>query len=164
MVQSSEKYTFKNLELWRTAQALAIDVCRAVDSLPNRRSADIVGRQLIRSITSIAANIAEGHGRYSFAAYKNHLSIAKGSAAESQGWINLLVELGHLPAIKGNELERRTDVLIASLTRRIVGLEKQEAGRSKAMREDGPEYFLDEDQVPRFEGPKVLGLLEEDDV
>jgi len=161
-MQSSEKYTFKNLELWKAAQALAIDVCREVDSFPNRRSADIVGRQLIRSITSIAANIAEGHGRYSFAAYKNHLSIAKGSAAESQGWIILLVELGHLPSTGGNELERRTDALIASLTRRIVSLERQEAQRRHAVREEGPEYFVDEDKVPRFEGSKVPGLLEED--
>jgi four helix bundle protein len=161
-LQRSEKYTFKNLELWKAAQALAIDVCRTVDSFPNRRSADIVGRQLIRSVTSVAANIAEGHGRYSFAAYKNHLSIAKGSAAESQGWINLLVELGHLSTASGDDLEKRTDALIASLTRRIVSLERQESERRNSIRESGPEYLLDEDKVPRFEGSKVLGLVEED--
>ena len=162
-MQNSEKYTFKNLELWKAAQALAVDVCRAVDSFPNRRSADVVGRQLVRSITSVAANIAEGHGRFSFAAYKNHLSIAKGSAAESQGWINLLVQLGHLPDAGGNELERRTDALIASLTRRIISLERQEAGRRNAVREVGPEYFVDEDKVPRFEGSKVQDPRAEED-
>jgi four helix bundle protein len=165
-LQSSEKYSFKNLELWKAAQLLAIDVCRAVDSFPNRRSADIVDRQLIRSITSVPANIAEGHGRFSLAAYRNHLSIAKGSATESQGWVDLLVHLGHLTEVDGRELERRCDAMVASLTRRIVALERQEAevGKSKRIREDGPDYSLDEEEVLRFPGSKVPNAPEEQEL
>ncbi|HEX9640656.1 MAG TPA: four helix bundle protein, partial [Candidatus Krumholzibacteria bacterium] len=85
----SERYSFKNLEVWKAAQQFAVDVSRLVDDLPNTRSADVIGRQLLRSATSVGANIAEGHARYTFGAYRNHLSIAKGSAAESEHWVDL---------------------------------------------------------------------------
>jgi four helix bundle protein len=157
---STEKYSFKNLEPWKHAQDFAVLIAKAVDGLPNRRSADVVGRQLLRSATSIAANIAEGHGRYSFGAYRNHLSIAKGSAAESQGWLDLLVRLGHMPEESGTALERKCDGLIAGLTRRIVALERQERDARKplAVREEGPTWEIerfDEEQVLRFQGSKV---------
>ena len=148
------KYSFKNLDIWKRAQDLAAEVAEIVDELPNRRSADVVGRQLLRSATSIAANIAEGHGRYSFGAYRNHLSIARGSAAESQGWLDLLVRRGHLKADKGAELEQRCETLIAALTRRMVALERQaQAVREPPReREEGPVWQADGIDVPMFQG------------
>ena len=40
------------------------------------------------------ANIAEGYGRYYEAAYRNHLSIARGSLFETETWIDLLQRSG----------------------------------------------------------------------
>ena len=45
---------------------------------------------MMRSAGSVPANIAEGYGRYSQAAYRSHLSIARGSLFETQSWIDLL--------------------------------------------------------------------------
>jgi four helix bundle protein len=38
----------------------------------------------------VPANIAEGYGRYSDGANRNHLSIAGGSLFETQSWLDLL--------------------------------------------------------------------------
>lgn len=153
MAQESGTFRFKNLELWKTAQRLAIDVCNLCDQLPSNRSADVIGRQLIRSATSVAANIAEGHGRYSIPAYLNHLSIAKGSATESQGWTDMLAGLGHITRDTGADFDRRWDAVIAALTRRILTLEQQR--RSRQIRDAGPDYTVDSEEVPRFSGSQV---------
>jgi four helix bundle protein len=58
----------------------------------------MMGTQLVRAAGSVPANIAEGYGRYSQGAYRNHLSIARGSLFESESWIDLLFQAGHLSA------------------------------------------------------------------
>ena len=73
-------YNYRNLVVWRQAQDLALEVIKVAGRLPNTGAAAVLARQLVASAASIGANIAEGHGRFSLAAYRNHLSIAKGSA------------------------------------------------------------------------------------
>lgn len=154
MPEVSESYSFKNLELWKAAQKFALDACALADALPPKRSADIAGRQLIRSATSVAANIAEGHGRFSLQAYSNYLSIAKASATESRSWIDLLMRLGHISAERGAELEAQCARLVAALTRRTTQLER---ARRRQVREAGPSYGANSEEVPRFQGSKVPG-------
>jgi four helix bundle protein len=147
---SDARYSFKSLDRWKAAQKFGVDATKLADSLPNRRSADILARQLIRSSTSIAANIAEGHARYSLGAYRNHLSIAKGSAAESEHWLDLLVQLGHVSEEIARPLEGQCVALMGALTRSIVALERQEGtGR---IRESSPGYDAGSDLVPWFDG------------
>jgi four helix bundle protein len=119
-------YSFKNLTLWRRAPELAVEVAALVDTLPRKRSADALAMQLMRSATPIAANIAEGRDRFSFAAYRNHLSIAKGSAAEIQSWLDVATRLGYLDAEMAAKLDTAVASLIAALTHRIRTLESQD--------------------------------------
>ena len=95
---------FQRLIVWQKSQRLAVEIIKIVDSLPSRRSTPALANQIIRSSTSIAANIAEGYGRYSEAAYRNHLSIARGSLAETLSWLNLLFNTGHLAADRADQL------------------------------------------------------------
>lgn len=157
----SERYSFKNLELWKTAQEFAVTVSLLVDELPVNRTTDVVGRQLLRSATSIGANIAEGHSRFTFGAYRNHLSIAKGSAGESEHWLDLLVRRGFVDAGAGQEMSRTCATLMGALTRRMLALEQQE--KRSRIREDGPTYDVSDSEVPWFPGSMVLGPLEEED-
>jgi four helix bundle protein len=128
-------------------------------ALPNKRSADIVGRQLIRAATSVAANIAEGHGRYSLPAYRSHLLIAKGSAAEAQGWVDMLAGLGFLSGDLSKTLDRRCNMLIAGLTRRINALVRE---RTVRVREEPGLYETSVTEVPRFQGLQVPPSEDED--
>ena len=45
---------------------------------------DTIGKQLIRAVDSIGANIAESYGRYHFGEKINHLYYARGSLYESK--------------------------------------------------------------------------------
>ena len=42
--------------LQRRMRALAVDTIRLTDGLPRTMAADVIGRQLVRSVTSVAAN------------------------------------------------------------------------------------------------------------
>ena len=136
-------YSYRNLGLWQKAQEFAVDVVRLVDGLPARRSADLTARQLIGAATSIAANIAEGHGRFSIPAYRHHLLIARGSATEADSRLDLLLRLGYVDDARATALHARCEELIAALTRRIRDLDGR-AGAAR-VREEEAAYDLRED-------------------
>lgn len=54
---------------------------------PKNEIAKIITGQIIRSISSIGANIAEGSGRGGKKEFIRYLIIARGSLTESQNWI-----------------------------------------------------------------------------
>jgi four helix bundle protein len=118
-------------------------VIKVAGRLPNTGVAVVLARQLVAAAASVGANIAEGHGRFSLAAYRNHLSIAKGSACEADSWLDLLRRAGYID----DELEARLHgeclVLIGSLTLKIRDLETKERGQreAKAVREDQEAYL-----------------------
>jgi four helix bundle protein len=145
-VAGHKGYTYRNLGLWQKAQEFAVEVVRLVDGLPARRSAELMGHQLARAATSVAANIAEGHGRFSISAYRNHLLIARGSATEADSWLDLLLRLGYVHESRVTALHARCDELIAALTRRIRDLTKQ-AGPTR-IHEEVAEYELLSEGAP----------------
>ncbi|MBW6459158.1 MAG: four helix bundle protein [Bacteroidales bacterium] len=48
---------------------------------------DTLGKQLVRSADSIAANISEGFGRYHYADAKHFFYFARGSLFETKTWL-----------------------------------------------------------------------------
>lgn len=76
--------------VWQKSQDLAAKIAEIVARLPRNLAADVIGNQVLRSAGSVPAKIAGGDGRYSAAAYLEHLSIARGSLFETQSWLDLL--------------------------------------------------------------------------
>ena len=77
---------FTDLEVWRRSHQLFLDVLCDFEHLPNTRAVAIVMDQVIRSIGSIGANIAEGFNR-SQRKYLSSLDIAGGEASETENWL-----------------------------------------------------------------------------
>jgi len=125
MEQGRRRYSFRNLALWQRGQELALRVVRLTEQLPNTAAARSIARQVVASSGSIPANIAEGHGRFSVAAYRNHLSIARGSACETATWIDLLSRAGYIDSTAEKELADRCNELIAGLTSQMQALERK---------------------------------------
>jgi four helix bundle protein len=95
---------FRGLIARQKAQALALAVIATVKGRPADEIANVIRAQLVRAAGSIPANIAEGYGRYSAGAYRNHLSIARGSLFEVETWIDLMHDSGYLTDAKNREL------------------------------------------------------------
>jgi four helix bundle protein len=109
-------YTHRNLILWNRAQQLALDVITIARRMPNTWSNAVIARQIIASATSIGANIAEGHGRYTPGTHRNHLAIAKGSTAETDRWLDLLRRSGYLSEEDEARLHSECQEIAAMLT------------------------------------------------
>lgn len=88
----------KKPELKYRAFYLSLDVIRFVESLAYKPSLKIIIDQLIRSITSIGANIVEAKSSSSKREFMNYFQIALKSANETKYWLALLREL--VPAKK----------------------------------------------------------------
>jgi four helix bundle protein len=141
--------SYRNLVLWQKAQELTLEVIRIASRLPKDPAAAVIARQIVASSSSIGASVAEGHGRFSPAAHRNHLSIAKGSACETDGWLDLLHRAGYIDAGAEGRLHASCDELIRMLTAKIRQLER--LGQSKIKEEMAlytTEDYASDQQVP----------------
>jgi len=76
----------------RTRQ-FALRVIRLVSNLPTGRAADIIGRQVLRSGTSIGANYREAIRASTKKHFASTLGIALREADETLYWLELLREI-----------------------------------------------------------------------
>jgi four helix bundle protein len=75
----------------RTKQ-FALRVMRLADNLPQTRTADVVGKQLLRSATSVGANYRSARRARSRAEFCAKLGIVEEEADESAYWLELLID------------------------------------------------------------------------
>ena len=94
---------FKTL-LIKRSKTFSLDIWKLLDSLPsNSFSFNIIAKQLLRSATSIGANIIEAQASSSKKDFTNFLHYALKSANETKYWLELLLESGK---VKNNDLEK----------------------------------------------------------
>jgi len=104
----------KDLEL-RTKQ-FSLAVIRYVSKLSRSREVDILARQLLRSATSIGANYREANRGVSRADFANKIGIIQKEAAETQYWMELLIESGLGVSDSSSSLLRESGELLAIFT------------------------------------------------
>ena len=92
---------------------LALKIIELVEELPNRRTADVIGRQLLRSATSVGANYRSVCRGRSTADVLSKLAIVEEEADESVYWMELLVEAHIIPESRVSELMRETNEIVA---------------------------------------------------
>ena len=88
--------TYRDLIVWQKAHVLAKKVLAICRNFPKTEEAKIIRTQLIRSSTSVPANIAEGFGGNKGKVFQNSLSIARREAGETDYWLLLSVEEGFI--------------------------------------------------------------------
>ena len=81
------------LDVYRLAERLSDMVWAAYD-VWDPKAKKTIGIQIIRSSDSIAANIAEGYGRYSPADRKKFYRYARGSFEETKAWLRKAIRRG----------------------------------------------------------------------
>ena len=80
----------KNNVVYEKAYQFAIRFVKAYRYLTNQKKEFILSKQLIRSGTSIGANIAEANGAISPADFSAKMSIAYKECLETKYWLSLL--------------------------------------------------------------------------
>ena len=100
----------------------AIEIIRLVEMLPRTRTADIIGRQLIRSGTSIGANYRAACRSRSRADMIAKLKIVEEEGDETLYWMELLGELGIVGEADLNEKIGEANQIVAMTVRSIKTL------------------------------------------
>ena len=126
----------ENLFKQRTKQ-LALRIIKMVEALPQNRTVDVLGRQLIRSGTSIGANYRAACRGKSTADVIAKLRIVEEEADESAYWMELLIESGLLPEARLSELLQETNEIVAMTVASIRTLQKRN-GSSPFNRQAAP--------------------------
>jgi len=87
--------SFRDLLVWQKAMRLAGEAYRLGKLLPKAEEYRLTS-QLLRAAASVPSNIAEGHARGTRKDYANFVCIARGSLAETETILLLLVDVGLL--------------------------------------------------------------------
>ena len=96
----------------RTKQ-FAIRIVRVFKSLPKNDEARIIGKQLLRAGTSVAANYRAVCRSRSKAEFISRMSVVVEEADETAFWLELLIETSIIPGVRLRDLLTEANELLA---------------------------------------------------
>jgi len=100
-------------EMKTRTKRFALRVMRLTESLDGRRSADVIGRQLLRAGTSVGANYRAACRARSGADFVAKMGIVEEEADEAMFWMELLVEAELVKSDLVADLMRECNEIIA---------------------------------------------------
>jgi four helix bundle protein len=116
----------EEVEVYKLAEEIADKWWEIVSKWPPFAK-DTVGKQLIRAVDSIGANIAESYGRHHFGEKINHLYYARGSLYESKFFARRARERNLLTEAQLNEMMGDLQALAPKLNAYINSKKGQRA-------------------------------------
>lgn len=105
-----------NADLLLRSKSFALRIVRLYNFLPKRGAAEVLGRQMLRSGTSVGANYREAHRARSAAEFAAKVGDCLRELDETLYWIELLEESGVVSNRKVVLLKLECDELIAIFT------------------------------------------------
>lgn len=106
-------------------KGLALRVIRLVKAMPKNAPAQVIGKQLLRSGTSVGANYRAAYRGKSKADVIAKLAIVEEEADETAYWLELLIESGLMPERKLSYLVKETDEIVAMTVASIKTLRRK---------------------------------------
>lgn len=91
----------------------AIEIIKLTRLLPNKPEAWVIGRQLLRSATSVAANYRAACRARSSAELIAKIGVVIEEADESAFWLEVITEVGLIESEKVDPLLKETNELVA---------------------------------------------------
>jgi four helix bundle protein len=109
----------KIYDLKKRTYIYALEVIKFLESLSKDYISQTIGRQLLRSATSIGANVVEAQASSSKKDFANFYSHSLKSANESKFWLGLLKDSGKVSSDKVvpvlNETNELSNILASSI-------------------------------------------------
>lgn len=99
----------ENNVTYEKAYKLAIRIVNAYKYLIEEKKEFILSKQLLRSGTSIGANIAEANGAISSTDFSAKISIAYKETLETKYWLSLLKDTGYIDIKSFNSIHQDAD-------------------------------------------------------
>lgn len=109
----------KPYDLKLRTKLFAIEILTLIDSLPRKKSTDIVANQLGRSGSSVAANYRASQRAKSARDFINKLKIAEEECDEAKFWMEILIEGKFYDSEKTRELLDESNELLSIIVKSI---------------------------------------------
>jgi four helix bundle protein len=106
---------------------LAVAIIRETDKLPRTLAGDVIGKQLIRSGTSIGANYRAACRAKSSPDMINKLKTVEEESDETEYWLEILVEAGLVPQAQITDIYKETDEILAMTVASIKTLRNRKS-------------------------------------
>ncbi len=112
-------------EFKKRTKQMALRVIKLVESLPNNMTANIIGKQVLRSATSVGANYRAACRAKSKADMLYKLAIVEEEADETLYWLELLVEANIFPEARLKNLMSEVNQIVAMIVSSIKTLRQK---------------------------------------
>ena len=106
-------------DMKQRTRELGLRVVRLVESLPNTRTAEVIGKQLLRCGTSVGANYRAACRARSRADFVAKMGIVEEEADEVVYWIEMLIDCGLLRQNRVKSLIAETNEIISMVVTSI---------------------------------------------
>ena len=103
---------------------LGLRVIRLVEALPKNTTSQVIGKQILRSATSVGANYRAACRAKSTADILHKLQIVEEEADETLYWLEILIEGGFIAEARAQDLLKETDEIVAMTVASIKTLRK----------------------------------------
>jgi four helix bundle protein len=107
-------------------------VIKLVEALPNTKTDEVIGKQLLRSATSVGANYRAACRGKSTADVINKLSIVEEETDESMYWMELLIEANIIPEARLGGLRSEANEILAMTVSSIRTLRAKQFSNPKS--------------------------------
>lgn len=121
-------YTIMNLEdlkIYQTSMSIGDEVWELVNKWDYFQK-DTIGKQLVRSADSIAANLSEGYGRYHYKDAQKFNYYSRGSLYETKTWIKKAARRGLIAEVAHKEITSDLNLLVKMLNAYIKSIGPKE--------------------------------------
>jgi four helix bundle protein len=115
-------------DLKQRTRRFALRVIRLTQCLPKNRAAEVIGKQVLRSGTSVGANYRAACRSRSVADFIAKMHIVQEEADETLYWLELLTESGLMPKTQLDGLMNEADELVAIIVASINTARKKLKG------------------------------------
>jgi four helix bundle protein len=110
---NDERGVSKKLDLRIRTRSFALRIVRLYTSLPKTAEAQVLGKQLLRSGTSVGAHYHEATRSRSNAEFISKIEAGMQELEETLYWLNLLIDSGIVKKAQVSELCDEADELMA---------------------------------------------------
>ncbi len=111
---------------------IALRIIKLVETLPRTTCGNVIGKQLLRSATSVGANYRAACRGKSTADVIHKLSIVEEEADESLYWLELLIESELVPEKRLSELQKEMNEITAMIVSSIKTLRAKSTNNPKS--------------------------------
>jgi four helix bundle protein len=111
--EGKERIVMVEKDLQQRTKQFSLSIIKLVDALPRGRTAEVIGRQLLRCGTSVGANYRAACRARSNADFISKMCIVEEEADESLYWMELFVEAEIVKLVELESLMKEADEILA---------------------------------------------------